>query len=69
MLLGQQVEVEVLEQQLEPGDMVEVRIGSMTGLKGELITCKGKEKLIIRIDHISHALLVTLPKGHVVKLL
>jgi len=69
MLLGQQVEIEVLEQQLEPGDMVEVRIGSMTGLKGELITCKGKEKLIIRIDHISHALLVTLPKGHVAKVL
>lgn len=67
LLVGQQLEIETTEETLEPGQLVEVKIGSLSGLVGELIEHKGKSKVVVRLDHISHSLLVTLPKGYVAK--
>jgi len=67
LLIGQQVEIESTEDTIEPGEMVLVTIGTLSGLEGELIEHKGKSKVIVRLDHISHSLLVTLPKGYIVK--
>lgn len=66
-LLEQDVEVEAVEEILEPGTRVEVKFGSLIGLMGELIEHKGKQKVVVRIEHISHALLVTLPAQYVTK--
>jgi transcription antitermination factor NusG len=67
LLLGEQVEIEAVNENIEPGELVEVIAGQLSGLKGELVKHNGKKKVVIRIDHISHLLLVTLPKGFVVK--
>ncbi len=67
MLLGQQVDLEVLDENIAPGDKVEIIIGSMMGFVGEVVKHKGKEKAIIQIDHISHAILVTLPKNYLTR--
>ncbi|MFP4556187.1 MAG: UpxY family transcription antiterminator [Bacteroidales bacterium] len=67
LLLGQKLDIELLEENLKPGDKVEIILGSMLGFKGELIKHKGKNKALIKIDHISHGLLVTLPKGFITK--
>ncbi len=66
-LLEQDVEVEVLEETLEPGAKVEVKFGTLIGLTGELIEHKGKQKVVVRLEHISHSLVVTLPTNHVTK--
>jgi transcriptional antiterminator RfaH len=66
-LLEQDLEIEAVEDMLEPGTKVEVKFGSLMGLKGELIEHKGKQKVIVRFDHISHSLLVTLPAQYVTK--
>jgi transcription antitermination factor NusG len=67
MLLGQQLEIETVEVNIEPGDVVDIQIGSMTGFSGELVRHQGKSKVVIQIDHVSHKLLVTLPANYVVK--
>lgn len=67
ILLGQELDVELLYENLKPGDKVEIIIGSMLGFKGELIKHKGKSKALIRINHISHGLLVTLPKSFITR--
>jgi hypothetical protein len=46
---------------------VEVRFGNLMGITGELVEHAGKAKVIIRIDHVSHSLLVTLPKDFVAR--
>ena len=67
MLLGEQLEIEAIEENMKPGDLVDIQIGSMMGFSGELVRHKGKSKVIIQIDHVSHKLLVTLPANHIVK--
>lgn len=65
-LLVQDIELEAVEGTIEPGTKVEVRFGSLQGIEGEMVEHAGKKKVVIRIDHISHSLLVTLPKEYVV---
>ena len=66
-LLEQDVEIEAVEESLKPGAKVEVKFGSLIGLTGELIEHKGKQKVVVRLEHISHSLLVTLPSQYVTK--
>ena len=66
-LLEQNVDIESVEEKLEPGTKVEVRFGSLLGLVGELIEHKGVQKVVVRFDHISHSLLVTLPSKYITK--
>ena len=68
-LLEQNVEIEAVDESLEPGTRVEVKFGSLIGLIGELIEHKGQRKVIVRLDHISHSLLVTLPTHYVTKVI
>lgn len=65
-LLVQDIEIEAVEGYIEPGTKVEVRFGSLQGVEGELVEHAGRKKVVIRIDHISHSLLVTLPAEYVV---
>ena len=66
-LLVQDLEIEPVEEQIPPGALVEVRFGNLMGITGELVEHAGKKKVIIRIDHVSHSLLVTLPKDYVAR--
>ncbi|MCU0458690.1 MAG: UpxY family transcription antiterminator [Bacteroidales bacterium] len=49
ILCGSDAEVEVSADVYEKGDMVEVMVGSLTGLRGELIRVGRKHKVVIRI--------------------
>jgi len=69
MLLGQQVDIEVLDEEIRLGEKVEIRIGAMSGFEGYLVKHLGKKKVVIQLDHISHSLLVTLPRNYVIKAL
>ncbi len=66
-LLMQDIEVESVAETIEPGSQVEIRFGGLMGITGELVEHSGKSKVVIRVDHISHSLLVTLPKEYIVK--
>ncbi|QKG81008.1 UpxY family transcription antiterminator [Tenuifilum thalassicum] len=65
-LLVQDIEIEAVEGYIEPGTKVVVRFGSLQGVEGEMVEHSGKKKVVIRIEHISHSLLVTLPAEYVV---
>lgn len=68
LLLEQKdIEVDVAEEPIKPGTMVEVTSGSMIGLVGELVELHGKKRVVVRLDHISHSLLVTLPANYITK--
>jgi transcription antitermination factor NusG len=67
LLVGQQFEIESTEEPLEPGEQVVVTLGALAGIEGELVEHKGKSRMVVRLDHISHSLLVTLPKGYLTR--
>ena len=68
-LLVQDLEIETVEQNLSPGDKVEVKFGQLMGIVGELVEHAGKKKLVIRIDHVSHSIMVTLPSDYIAKVI
>jgi len=49
ILCGSDAEVEISADVYEKGDMVEVTVGSLAGLRGELIRVGRKHKVVIRI--------------------
>jgi transcriptional antiterminator RfaH len=61
MLLEQEIEIEETKEPLPKGAKVEIRIGPLIGLTGELLENAGKKRVIIRIEEINKALLVNVP--------
>lgn len=61
-MLGQQeVEVEITRDELLPGMLVEIITGPMMGLKGELVSFRGNNKVALRILPLGFTILVESP--------
>lgn len=60
-ICGSDLPVEVTDQELHPGQKAIITSGLLSGLEGEIVRHSGKEKVLFRIDHVSHQVLVTLP--------
>lgn len=67
LLVDSSAEVETSEELFEAGQNVEVSVGSLKGLTGELIKENGKSRVLIRIDHLEQNLLVSIPRSHLKK--
>jgi len=52
---------EVATEEFQQGDSVKVISGALTGMQGELVSFNSEKKVIIRIDHIGHCLVVSIP--------
>lgn len=50
------------ELQWEKGRKVEVIAGSLTGLTGELVDVKGKQKVIVEIEAVGSVIMLQIPK-------
>jgi transcriptional antiterminator RfaH len=66
LLCNSKIPLQVIGLPLEKGQKVCVTEGSLKGLSGEYIKNSGQHKILIRIDSISHGLLVTVPSGFIV---
>lgn len=67
LFMGMDVETEVVEEEILSGEMVEIVGGKLAGFSGEMLRHNGKNKVVVRLEHISHSILITLPKGLVVR--
>lgn len=61
LLVDSDAEIEVTGERFEKGDNVEVVIGSLIGLTGELIKTGNKKRVIVRIDSLEQNIIVTIP--------
>lgn len=66
-ILASGEEVEVTDQYLEAGDKVLIKRGPFRDMPGELISFKGSRKVVLRIDHIGHSILLTISPGNLKK--
>jgi transcription antitermination factor NusG len=60
-LLNTDHEVTISTRIFKPGSVVRIVSGVLEGFDGELISYKGKKRVVIRISQIGRTLLVTLP--------
>jgi transcription antitermination factor NusG len=61
MLHQSDFEITVLSADFIPGRQVEIINGPLTGLRGELIDCRGKKRFILRIEQIKNVFSVEIP--------
>lgn len=59
------VDIEVSQEHIEPGTRIVISMGAMCGMEGEVVEHRGAQKLIVRMESISHSILVTLPRNFV----
>lgn len=59
-LIEQNIEVEITNENFEPGDKVEIIRGPLKGLKGELIRHNSSKKVLIRLENMYESFLITI---------
>jgi transcriptional antiterminator RfaH len=57
--------VYVSAEYFQPGPVVEVRKGSLSGLSGELVQFYGKQKILVRLNMLNRVILVDLPAENI----
>ena len=62
MICASEYPVEIVEKDFRKGQKIIISSGPLEGIEGECIECEGKHKLLIRIDSVNHAMLVSVPK-------
>lgn len=67
-ILSSGEDVEVTDLHLEPGDRVMITRGPFRNIQGELIRFKGQRKVVLRIDHIGHSLILDISPADLEKL-
>ena len=60
ILAGSKMEVKEVDCDLKPGEYVKITGGPLIGAIGEITSVTGKNKVIIRIDHLATVLSVTI---------
>lgn len=66
LLCSSEMPLEAVGLSLERGQKVCISEGSLKGLSGEYLKNSGQNKILIRIDSISHGLLVSVPLNFIV---
>jgi transcription antitermination factor NusG len=66
-LLALNIELEVTDETLKPGERVKIRFGALKDIEGELVEFRSKSMVALRIDHISGSILVSIPANYIMK--
>jgi len=52
---------EITQEQLKPGQKVEIIAGPFIGIEAELVFLKGKKRVVVRIEQIDNSVIVDIP--------
>lgn len=66
LLCNSDLQIEVVDLPLKQGQVVQITNGALSGISAEFIKKAGKNKILVRIDSISHGLLVSIPQAYVI---
>jgi transcriptional antiterminator RfaH len=66
-LLEMNVEIEVTDEPIIPGERVKIRYGALKDIEGELVEFRSKSVVALRIDHVSGSILVSIPAAYIGK--
>jgi transcription antitermination factor NusG len=58
LLKQDNLDIEIIQEKLEPGQTIEVVAGPLIGLRGKLLERNGKNKVAIELEDIGHSALV-----------
>ncbi|MFC0514589.1 UpxY family transcription antiterminator [Mucilaginibacter angelicae] len=58
LLMASPYELEVTEEELQPGEKIIIRAGALKGLTGEIVSYRSQKQLIVRLETIGHSIIV-----------
>ena len=51
-------ELEVTEEDLQPGESIIIKAGPLKGLKGEIISYRSQKQLVLRLENLGYSIIV-----------
>lgn len=60
LITGSDLEVDCVSETIPRGSHIKISSGPLKGLSGELVNYAGKNKVIVRIDHLDKVLMITI---------
>ncbi len=58
LLLASPYELNITEENLAPGEKINIKAGALKGIQGEIIEYKSQKQLLIRLENLSHSIIV-----------
>lgn len=58
MLKQDNLDIEITQEKLEPGQNIEVIAGPLIGLQGKLVKIKGKDKVAVELEQLGYSALI-----------
>jgi len=58
LLMASPYELEVTEENLQPGENIVIKAGPLKGLKGEVVSYRSQKQLILRLENLGFSIMV-----------
>ncbi len=61
LLMASPYELEIIEEDLQPGEKIRIRAGALKGMMGEVVSRRSQKQLILRLESIGYSIIVNVP--------
>ncbi len=58
LLMASHFELEITEEDLQPGEKIIIKAGPLKGLKGEIISYRSQKQLALRLENLGYSIIV-----------
>jgi transcription antitermination factor NusG len=58
LLMASPYELEITEEDLQPGEKIKIRAGALKGMTGEIVSRRSQKQLILRLESIGYSIIV-----------
>ncbi|MES2267295.1 MAG: UpxY family transcription antiterminator [Bacteroidota bacterium] len=58
LLLASSLELEVTEEDLQPGEKIQIKAGPLKGITGEIVAYRSQKQLLLRLENLGCSILV-----------
>jgi transcription antitermination factor NusG len=58
LLMASPYELEITEEDLQPGEKIRIRAGALKGMTGEIVSRRSQKQLILRLESIGYSIIV-----------
>jgi transcriptional antiterminator RfaH len=58
LLMASHLDLEITEEDLQPGEKIMIKAGPLKGLKGEIISYRSQKQLVIRLENLGYSIII-----------
>jgi transcription antitermination factor NusG len=58
LLLSHPGELEITEEELQPGEKIRIKAGVLKGLTGEVVTYRSKKQLALKLENLGYTIII-----------